>query len=136
MTLGELLADPGMRPFEIAFAIVLGLLALELVVNLLAAWRGNSEVGFGNVVGIMALVSIAHALGFASSRGLFALDAARPDFVANILALGVMLCAGTWLTWSFGIRGAAVALVLSVATGNVYRIVCFFRLVRKKAGEA
>lgn len=35
MMLGDLLAHPGMRPFEISFAIVLGLLILELVLNLL-----------------------------------------------------------------------------------------------------
>lgn len=35
MSLFELLAHPGLRPFEIAFAIVLGLLGLELLLNLL-----------------------------------------------------------------------------------------------------
>ncbi|MEM7808321.1 MAG: polysaccharide biosynthesis C-terminal domain-containing protein [Planctomycetota bacterium] len=123
------LAFAGVMSVYATAAFFLGEWMLQLLYD-------DKYAGFGNVVGIMALVSIVHALGFASSRGLFALDAARPDFVANILALGVMLGAGTWLTWSFGIRGAAVAMVLSVATGNVYRIVCFFRRVREKAGEA
>ncbi|MEO1235511.1 MAG: calcium/sodium antiporter [Planctomycetota bacterium] len=42
----------GVPPLIIGLTVVaFGTSTPELVVNLLAAWRGNSEVGFGNVVG-------------------------------------------------------------------------------------
>ncbi|HEV2294842.1 MAG TPA: calcium/sodium antiporter [Tepidisphaeraceae bacterium] len=42
----------GVRPVVIGLTVVaFGTSAPELVVNLAAAWRGNSEIGFGNVVG-------------------------------------------------------------------------------------
>ncbi len=84
--------------------------------------------GFGHIVGMLSLATLAHAFGFAASRGLFAIGRARHDFYANVLALVIMLGPGAWLISERGVAGAAAAMVFSLVTSNLYRVIAFMQL--------
>ncbi len=126
----------GLRRFvgrsSVAFAGLMACWAMVALIGgeLFLKVYDDKYAGYGALVGVLSLVSVAHSLGFASSRGLFALGGARHDFIANLLALAVMLGLGSWLVWSFGVFGGAAAMVASVAAGNAYRIVGFYKLAR------
>jgi O-antigen/teichoic acid export membrane protein len=86
--------------------------------------------GFGMVVSILALASLTHAFGFASSRALFARGGARHDVIANSLALVMMLGPGSIAIYTNGIRGAAGVMLASLAVSNLYRVIAFLRMTK------
>ena len=77
-----------MVPF-VAAAAVFGEVFLKL-------YGEGKYAGYGPVVALLAASTVAHALGFPSSRALMATGRARQDTMANVVVLIVLLTGGVW----------------------------------------
>jgi cation:H+ antiporter len=108
----------GVAPVLIGLTVVaFGTSAPELVVNLLAAWRGSPDLGFGNVVG-SNIANIGLILGASAlvTPALVHGTLVRRDIPLLVLVSGVTLLLGTvpFLGEGFS-RGDGVALLLLFA---------------------
>ena len=91
---------------------------------------GDKYAGSGAVVLLLIANSFFVAVGLPYSRGLFALERADLDVLANVVALAVTVSAGIWLVSSFGVTGAALGLAVGGLAACVVRVLLFTRFVR------
>lgn len=112
-------------------AVPLVLLCLAMFVwggRLLTLLYGNQYAGNGLVVSILGLNLLVTVLGFSFSRALFALERARVDFLANLIALFLMVTVGIWLVRALGPLGAAFGLFGASLVASVIRAVVFLKV--------
>jgi len=95
--------------------------------RLLPLLYGRQYGSNGLVVAILALNLLVGAAGFSFSRGLFALDRARVDFLVNFTALFIMVTLGLWLVRAFGPLGAALGLLGANIVATAVRATAFLR---------
>jgi O-antigen/teichoic acid export membrane protein len=79
----------------------------------------------------LGVVPIAAALGYAASRGLFALRRARLDSGINLATLSISVSLGTLLTASHGVIGAAYGLALSGVVAMLFRYGALLKLATR-----
>ena len=91
---------------------------------------GDKYAGSGAVVLLLIANSFFVDVGLPYSRGLFALERADLDVLANVIALAVTVSAGIWLVSSFGVTGAALGLAVGGLAACVVRVLLFTRFVR------
>ena len=104
--------------------------------SLVALIYGAKYAGNGTLVVLLALNAAVLTVGFAVSRGLFALELARIDFYVNFIALASFLVFGVALVRAAGPMGAAVAQLITNIIATAVRSVAFARVGRRLVGEA
>jgi O-antigen/teichoic acid export membrane protein len=102
---------------------------------LMALLYGHAYAGHGLVVAILALNLAVSVIAFSFSRALFAIERANVDFVANLVALFMMVTLGLWLVRSFGVAGAAFGLLTGNAAASGLRCFAFARIVASVRAE-
>jgi O-antigen/teichoic acid export membrane protein len=90
---------------------------------------GSKYAGNGAIVFVLTVNVALSVATFAVSRALFAIERADLDFLANFVALFVLLVAGVWLTKSHGVLGAAYGLLLANAVATGLKCVVFTRII-------
>jgi O-antigen/teichoic acid export membrane protein len=103
---------------------------------LVALIYGAKYAGNGTLVVLLALNATVLTVGFAVSRGLFALEQAHIDFYVNFIALASFLVFGVVLVQSAGPMGAAVAQLITNIIATAVRSVVFARVGRRLVKEA
>jgi O-antigen/teichoic acid export membrane protein len=114
-------------------AVPVSLLVLALMLwggKLIALLYGSRYAGNGAVVAILAVNLLVTAMGFAFSRGLFAIERANVDFALNFAALAILLTVGLWLVKTHGPLGAALGLVAANIVTSVVKVGMFFKMLR------
>jgi O-antigen/teichoic acid export membrane protein len=109
-------------------AVPVSLLSLVLCIwggRLAGLLYGRQYTGNNLVVAILALNLLVGALAFSFSRGLFAVDRARVDFLINFAALFVMVTLGLWLVYAYGPLGAALGLLGATSASSAMRAILF-----------
>jgi O-antigen/teichoic acid export membrane protein len=126
-------------------AILSGVVALIAVLALAVVGRPFIELVFGrNFVGaydpllVLALVPLLGTISFPAPWMLYALDRPRAPAVARLVCVLVYLCTIAPLTWTFGLVGAAAAVVAGEAARVLVMTVMLVREYRSRAnsGEA
>ncbi|MBI3466084.1 MAG: lipopolysaccharide biosynthesis protein [Planctomycetes bacterium] len=106
------------------YAIVLGALCLVFVISgealVLLAFK-SPYAGGGLITAMLSLSVLAHSLGVTAGNGLWAIERPRANFTADLVNLFVTLTAGTSLSFSCGVSGAAAALLLGSVTAAAMR---------------
>ena len=96
---------------------------------------GHKYVGNGLVVTTLAWNLIVTAIASSFSRALFTIERADVDFAVNFVALFIMLTLGLWLVRSFGVAGAAFALLIANMAASGVRCVAFLILIRPECSR-
>jgi len=89
---------------------------------------GTKYAGNGPLVVLVSLNAAVMTVGFAVSRGLFALELAHIDFAVNIAALAGFLLAGIALVRWFGPLGAAAGQLFANTAATAIRARAFARM--------
>ncbi|MEM7166544.1 MAG: hypothetical protein AAF581_13845 [Planctomycetota bacterium] len=110
-------------------ATVLWLFA-DLILRLV---YGEEFQGNADVVLLLVLNLATVAAAFPLSRGLFALERARADFLVNLVPVTLLFAAGIPLIHSHGVVGGAVGLFLSGGAALVVRLLVFAAVSRSQA---
>jgi O-antigen/teichoic acid export membrane protein len=97
---------------------------------------GAKYAGNGMLVALLSLNATILTVGFAVSRGLFALQLASIDFYVNFVALACFIIFGIALVRSIGPIGAALAQIATNALATLVRTVAFTRASKRLALEA
>ena len=130
---------PAFRRLVLRASIGFGLLMTPVVLGtfLFGDWLvrayGPEYATHGGLVAMLTLATLAHAVGFASARGLFADGRALHDFAGNLVTLALLLTIGLWLVARHGVDGAAWSFVIGMAAGNAYRVLAFLATSRGEA---
>jgi O-antigen/teichoic acid export membrane protein len=118
--------------------------AMLLAFTLLMVFAGDALVTFiygakyagnGTLVVLLSLNATVLTVGFAVSRGLFALERAQIDFYVNFAALASFLVFGIALVRWMGPIGAAVAQLATNVLATSIRAVAFARSTHRLQGE-
>jgi O-antigen/teichoic acid export membrane protein len=111
-------------------AVPVGLLTLVLILwgdRFVALLYGSRYAGNGLIVGVLAFILVASAIGFSFSRALLATERASTDFAFNLVALVTMMTLGLWLVRTHGALGAAIGLVGANIATSLVRAGLFLR---------
>ena len=104
--------------------------------SLVVAIYGAKYAGNGTLVVLLSLNATILTVGFAVSRGLFALQLANIDFYVNFVALACFMIFGIGLVRWIGPVGAAVAQLSTNAIATSVRAIAFARASNRLAMEA
>lgn len=104
--------------------------------SLVTAIYGAKYAGNGPLVVLLSINATILTVGFAVSRGLFALELANIDFYVNFVALACFIVFGIALVRWIGPIGAAVAQVATNAIATIVRAIAFARASNRLAMEA
>ena len=126
--------DAGLKFFALlsAFTIAMYFFGDQLV----SAIYGAKYAGNGTLVVLLSLNATILTVGFAVSRGLFALQLADIDFYVNFVALACFVLFGIALVRSIGPIGAALAQIATNALATSVRTVAFMRASKRLVLEA
>lgn len=91
--------------------------------------------GNGTVISALGLNLAVMSMGFSSSRALYAMSRTDVDCIVNIMSLIILIAIGFFLVKTFGLLGAACALIISSVTSSLLKCVSFTLLVRRTDGE-
>ena len=97
---------------------------------------GAKYAGNGTLVVLLSLNATVLTVGFAVSRGLFALELAHIDFYVNFVALASFLVFGIALVRWTGPVGAAAAQLITNAIATAIRSAAFVHLGGRLVGKA
>jgi O-antigen/teichoic acid export membrane protein len=103
-----------LRNVSTLFTLSMGLFcigAVALGARVVATVYGSGYAHDGLVISLLALNVIPVGLSVISSRGLFAIERADVDFRINLVPAAVGFTAGLFLTYAYGVEGAAAALL-------------------------
>ncbi|MDZ4861049.1 MAG: hypothetical protein SGI88_18920 [Candidatus Hydrogenedentes bacterium] len=103
---------------------------------LIANIYGAKYAGNGLLVFVLALNASVLTVGFAVSRGLFALELAHTDFYVNLIAFVCFLALGVAFVRVAGPLGAAIAQLLTNAVASGARVLVFARHTRLAGAAA
>ena len=92
---------------------------------------GPQYAGHGQLVAVVGAALVAGAAGFSFGRALFSLNRADLDLAANVVALLILLIAGTTLAWHWGPLGAAYGMLITNTVTSLIKAAMFLRLVRE-----
>lgn len=122
----------------VSFALPISLFCVALSFEggrIMTLLYGHEYVGNGPVVAILAWNLLVTAAASSLSRALFAAERADVDFALNFVALFMMLALGFWLVRSFGVLGAAFALLTANTAVSLAKAVALHFLLRAPAKE-
>lgn len=97
---------------------------------------GADYAGHEQLVAVLGVAMLATAAGFSFSRALFGIARAEFDFLSNVVALAVLLIAGTWMAARWGPLGVAYGMLAANAAASLIKATAFLRFVRPVAGVA
>jgi O-antigen/teichoic acid export membrane protein len=97
---------------------------------ILKTMYGSVYAGYGMVVGILALSQLVETVSMPLSGGLYAME--RPDviFKSYLLSLSLMLTAGLWFVFSYGVVGVAIGLLVGNVAGSFFRWIMYWKQLR------
>lgn len=127
------------RNSGIAFFTMLSTFTITMLFfgdSLVTAIYGVKYAGNGSLVVLLSLNATVLTIGFAISRGLFALQLASIDFYVNFVALACFILFGVALVRWIGPIGAALAQVVTNSIATCVRAIAFARASSRLAMEA
>lgn len=92
---------------------------------------GDKYAGNGAIVSLLTFNLACNAVGFAFSRGLFALDQAAVDFKVNFVAVIAMVLCGIWLARAYGPWGAALGQLITNSFASATRVMAYLACYRR-----
>lgn len=107
----------------LGFTVIMSFTGDSLVVFI----YGAKYAGNGPLVDLLSLNAAVMAVGFAVSRGLFALEMPQVDFYVNLAAFLCFVIFGVALTRAAGPLGAAIAQLATNIVATVVRCIVFTR---------
>jgi len=119
-----------LRKASLVFGVTLGAFFLATLVageSLLTFVYGPQYAGTGAIISLLALGMLVNALGITAGNGLWAMERARANFVADTSLLTVTALGGAVLIAPFGVPGAAAAMLLGTVAGTVIRWLTLWR---------
>ncbi|MCC6797175.1 MAG: oligosaccharide flippase family protein [Candidatus Hydrogenedentes bacterium] len=126
--------DAGLMFFALLFVFTVAMYFCgDLLVSTI---YGAKYAGNGTLVVLLSLNATILTVGFAVSRGLFALQLASIDFYVNFVALACFMLFGIALVRSIGPVGAALAQIATNALATLVRTIAFMRVSKRLALEA
>jgi O-antigen/teichoic acid export membrane protein len=103
--------------------------------DLLGMVYSQKYSGNGEIIAALGLNLAIISIGFSSSRALFAMSRSDLECTANILSLSLLIIIGYFLVKTFGLPGAACALIISSSISSLLKCVSFTFLVRRTSRE-
>ncbi len=97
---------------------------------------GGKYADNGHLVAVLGAALLAGAAGFSFGRALFSIHRADVDLLVNAFALSILLSAGTWMAWHWGLMGAAYGMLVTNTAASLLKAVAFLRLVPDRTAEA
>ena len=116
------------------FASTLGAIfvALIFIGDFLASLLyGPAFVGNGLLISFLAASSISGSLGQAAGNGLWAIDQARANFLADICSFVTVFGSALWLVPEYGALGAGASMLMGSVISASVRYTTFLRLTQK-----
>lgn len=123
-------------------ALFLGSLGLVAIVGFtlgeqIAVWvYGEQFGGTGWIIGILSLSVLANSLGVTAGNGLWAMERPSANFVADLIALGVVIAATIALVPWLGPLGAALATLAGTSSDALVRLIVLRATMREFATAA
>jgi O-antigen/teichoic acid export membrane protein len=90
---------------------------------------GAEYADTGPLLTVLALATLADAMGLTASTGLWAMDRPGMGIIGDVAQLIVTLGVALWLVFPMGAMGIAIALVAGRTTGASVRWLTFWRLI-------
>ena len=114
------------------FSLTLG--GFFLAVVLAGDWPatlvyGPAYAGCGSILAVLALQVWVMSLGITAGNGLWAMDRARANAIADVCTVAVTIVAVALLLPSYGVHGAAVGALIGTTAGVLIRIAVLVRLM-------
>jgi O-antigen/teichoic acid export membrane protein len=100
--------------------------------NIVTGVYGKSYAGTAGVVALLGLNMLISAMTYPYSLGLFTLERPKIDMFVNVLWVVLLVSAGVAMVKSFGLLGAAAAMLGSTSVTAAVRIGVFAREVRQR----
>jgi O-antigen/teichoic acid export membrane protein len=120
------------------FAVTLGglaVLAFALGEQVAVLVYGPQFAGAGLIIGVLSLSVLANSFGVTAGNGLWAMERPRANFVADLIALGVVIVATIGLVPVLGPLGAALATLAGTASDALIRLWILRRAMQEIAVE-
>ncbi len=86
---------------------------------------GSEWTGHGFAIMCIVLAMMMHIAGYALSRGLFAIERADLDLLANLAPVLVLLTLGIWLVRTHQVDGAAISMLVAQSIAMLVRLFAF-----------
>jgi O-antigen/teichoic acid export membrane protein len=90
----------------------------------------------GAIMATLALALLINAQAMTAGTGLYALEQTRVNFVVDLIATILAVCAAVLLIGPFGADGAAAATVVAAAVGAIGKYMVLIRLIRSGSATA
>jgi O-antigen/teichoic acid export membrane protein len=100
---------------------------------LLTTLNGPAYTGYGVVTATLVFTMLLQGVSFPTSRGLFSLNRAGVDTLANVGPVLVLATLGVFLIRRHGVQGAAVTLIVAQTIGSLTRLIAFWFVSRPEA---
>lgn len=116
------------------FASTLGVILVMLIFIgdfLAGLLYGPAFVGNGLLISLLAASSISGSLGQAAGNGLWAIDQARANFLADVCSFVIVFSSALWLVPEHGALGAGASMLLGSVVSAAVRYTTFLRLTHK-----
>jgi O-antigen/teichoic acid export membrane protein len=92
--------------------------------------------GVGVVMATLALALLINSLAMTGAAGLYALEQTRANFIVDVIAALLALCAAMFLIVPLGALGAAIASVVAAAVAATGNCLVLIRLIRSSSVTA
>ncbi len=86
--------------------------------------------GCGAILFTLALSALVTSLGIVAGNGLWAIDRPRSNFVADVCCMVVTLVAAVFLVFSWGVLGAALAILAGSVVATIVRVITLTRAIK------
>jgi O-antigen/teichoic acid export membrane protein len=93
---------------------------------------GSEWTGHGFAIMCIVLAMMMHIAGYALSRGLFAIERADLDLLANIAPVIVLLTLGIVLVRAHSVDGAAISFLVAQTSAMLVRLLAFTSKARRE----
>jgi len=90
---------------------------------------GPAYAGCGSILAVLALQVWVMSLGITAGNGLWAMDRARANAIADACTVAVTVVAVAVLLPPYGVNGAAVGALIGTTAGVLIRIAVLVRLM-------
>jgi O-antigen/teichoic acid export membrane protein len=116
------------------FVATLGTMAVAALLlgeQVAVAVYGAEFHGSGPIVAVLAFSVLANSFGVTAGNGLWAMERPRASFLADVIALGVIVVASILLLPRWGALGGAVAILAGTTVDAVVRLFVLWRTMRE-----
>ena len=125
-----------LRNFGALFLLIIGSFCLVAVLAgepLAVLIFGDKYVGLGNIISVLALGTLVNSVGMVAGNGLWALERPGANLVADIATSVVTVGGALLVIGSWGVLGAALAMLAGIVVGTILRYYTFVRMLNSDA---